>query len=134
VQTQQPIPRIIVGAAIIQGGQVLACARADPPGVVGRWEFPGGKVEDGETEPEALIRECVEELGVAVEVGERVGTDVPLAHGWAVLKVYRAHLLNGDVPRRIEHAELRWLGRNELYSVDWLPADTPIVASLRALL
>jgi 8-oxo-dGTP diphosphatase len=128
------MPRIIVGAAIIESGQLLACARADPPDVAGRWEFPGGKVEDGETEPEALVRECVEELGVRVEVGDRVGGDIPLGHGWAVLKVYLAKLVGGDTPRRLEHAELRWLGRDDLFSVDWLPADAPIVASLHSML
>jgi 8-oxo-dGTP diphosphatase len=128
------MPRIIVGAAIIENGRVLACERADPPDVAGRWEFPGGKVEEGETEPEALIRECEEELGVHVQVGVRVGTDVPLTHGWAVLKVYLAELQNGDAPQRLEHAELRWLGPDELDSVDWLPADAPIVAALRPLL
>jgi len=128
------MPRIIVGAAIIQSGQLLACARADPPEVAGRWEFPGGKVEDGESEPEALVRECDEELGVRVEVGDRVGADEPLAHGWAVLKVYLARLIDGDTPQRIEHAELRWLSPQDLFTVDWLPADAPIVASLHTLL
>jgi 8-oxo-dGTP diphosphatase len=131
VQTERPIQRIIVGAAIVENGRVLACARADPPEVAGRWEFPGGKVEPGETEIEALIRECVEELGVKVDVGIRVGGDVPLAHGRAVLKVFLATLVDGARPQRLEHAELRWLGPGELDSVDWLPADAPIVAVLR---
>jgi 8-oxo-dGTP diphosphatase len=124
------MPRIIVGAAIVENGRVLACARADPPDLAGRWEFPGGKVEDGETEVQALIRECVEELGVPVEVGDRVGTDVPLNHGRAVLKVYLATLSAGATPQRLEHLELRWLTVDELDSVDWLPADAPIVAAL----
>jgi 8-oxo-dGTP diphosphatase len=130
VQTERPIQRIIVGAAIVENGRVLACARADPPEVAGRWEFPGGKVEPGETEIEALVRECVEELGVRVEVGARVGEDVPLAHGRAILKVYLAKLVDSAEPQRLEHAELRWLEPTELYSVDWLPADAPIVAAL----
>lgn len=134
MQTERPIQRIIVGAAIVENGRVLACARADPPEVAGRWEFPGGKVEAGETESEALIRECVEELGVRVEVGTRVGRDVPLAHGRAILKVFLARLVDGDSPQRLEHAELRWLGADELYSVDWLPADAPIVAELGEIL
>jgi 8-oxo-dGTP diphosphatase len=130
VQTERPIQRIIVGAAIVENGRVLACARADPPEVAGRWEFPGGKVEPGETEIEALVRECVEELGVEVEVGVRVGDDVPLAHGRAILKVYLAKLVDGAQPQRLEHAELRWLDAGHLYTVDWLPADAPIVAAL----
>ncbi|MGW4467241.1 (deoxy)nucleoside triphosphate pyrophosphohydrolase [Micromonospora sp. NPDC004704] len=126
--------RVIVGAAIIEGGRVLGCARAKPPEVAGKWEFPGGKVEPGETEVAALVRECVEELAVRIEVGDRVGTDVPLAHGRAVLRIYRARLLGGDQPQRLEHAELRWLAADELDQVPWLPADEPIVDALRPLL
>ena len=121
--------RIIVGAAIIADGRVLACERSEPAEVAGRWEFPGGKVEPGETEHDALVRECEEELGVTVEVGERVGQDVMLGHGRAVLKVYTARLVEG-VPQLIEHAEFRWLAAHELHTVPWLPADAPIVAAL----
>jgi 8-oxo-dGTP diphosphatase len=134
VQSDHGVPRVIVGAAIIRDGRVLGCARAEPPEMYGRWEFPGGKVEPGETEVEALVRECVEELDVSVVVGERVGEDVPLGHGWAVLRVYLARLADDREPQRLEHAELRWLGADELDSVDWLPADGPIVAVLKPLL
>jgi 8-oxo-dGTP diphosphatase len=134
VQTERPIPRVIVGAAIIRRGRVLACARTEPPEFAGRWEFPGGKVEPGENEIDALIRECDEELGVPVEVGGRVGADIPLGHGWAVLKVYAATMSDADEPQLIEHGEMRWLGADELNSVDWLPADAPIVAALPPLL
>ena len=126
--------RVIVAAVIIQDGRVLACERSAPPEAAGRWEFPGGKVEPGETDAEALARECAEELGARVEVGERVGPDVPLAHGRAVLRVFAATLLHGDTPRALEHAAMRWLGPDELASVPWLPADEPIVAELPALL
>ena len=134
MQTERPMRMIIVGAAIIAGGRVLACERAEPPEMAGKWEFPGGKVEDGEGEPEALVRECDEELGVLIEVGERVGDDIPLSHGRAILKVYTARLVNGAQPRAIEHSELRWLSVDELDSVPWLPADAPIVAALVPLL
>ncbi len=125
---------MVVGAAIIEGGRVLACERSAPPEVAGRWEFPGGKVEPGEAETDALARECAEELGVRVAVGARVGRDVRMAHGRSVLRVYAARLLHGDEPKALEHAELRWLTAAELDSVDWLPADVPIVAALRPLL
>jgi 8-oxo-dGTP diphosphatase len=122
--------RIIVGAAIIRDGRVLACERSDPPEAAGRWEFPGGKVEPGETDAEALARECAEELGVRVRVGERVGGDVPMAEGRFVLRVYAAVLLDGDEPQVLEHSAMRWLSAGELLDVPWLPADAPIVAVL----
>lgn len=91
-------------------------------------------MESGESEEDALVRECVEELGVRVEVGERVGDDIPMADGRFVLKVYLARLVGDDVPQPLEHAELRWLAADELDSVSWLPADAPIVAALPPLL
>ncbi|MFI5494955.1 (deoxy)nucleoside triphosphate pyrophosphohydrolase [Actinoplanes sp. NPDC051859] len=129
-----PSRRVIVAAVIVMAGRVLACERSAPPEVAGRWEFPGGKVEPGETDAEALARECVEELGVHVEVGPRVGPDVPLAHGRAVLRVFAVTLRDGDVPQALEHTAMRWLAVDELHSVPWLPADEPIVAELPALL
>ena len=134
VHTERTTPPVIVGAAIIAGARVLACARARPPEMAGMWEFPGGKVEPGETEAVALERECVEELGVRIAVGDRVGGDVPLARGRAILRVYAASLLDADPPRLIEHQELRWLGVDELFDVAWLPADAPIVTALVPLL
>ena len=90
VHTERSTPLIIVGAAILVDGRVLGCERAEPPEVAGRWEFPGGKVEPGESDVDALIRECEEELAVVIAVGDRIGTDVPLAHGRAVLRVWLA--------------------------------------------
>ncbi|MBF9130398.1 (deoxy)nucleoside triphosphate pyrophosphohydrolase [Plantactinospora sp. S1510] len=127
-------PKVVVGAAIIVAGRVLACARSSPPETAGRWEFPGGKVEPGETEVAALIRECAEELGVRVEIGDRIGRDVRMGHGRSVLKVYSARLVGEDQPQPLEHSELRWLRPEELDSVPWLPADVPVVAALRPLL
>jgi 8-oxo-dGTP diphosphatase len=133
VHTERATPLIIVGAAIVVDGRVLGCERAEPPEVAGRWEFPGGKVEPGESDMDALVRECDEELAVLIEVGDRVGGDVPLAHGHAVLRVWLATLLQGE-PQAIEHASLRWFAPDELDSVPWLPADAPIVAELANLL
>jgi 8-oxo-dGTP diphosphatase len=130
----RPSPRVIVAAVIVMDGRVLACERSAPAEVAGRWEFPGGKVEAGETDAQALARECAEELGVRVAVGARVGPDVSLAHGRAVLRVFAVTLLNGDRPRALEHAAMRWLAADELDSVPWLPADQPIVAELPVLL
>lgn len=134
VQTERLMPRIIVGAAIISAGRVLACERAQPPEMAGKWEFPGGKVDPGETEEQALVRECQEELGVDVEVGPRVGDDIAMLGGTAILRVYVATLANGAQPVALEHSALRWLAAGELHTVPWLPADAPIVAALEPLL
>jgi 8-oxo-dGTP diphosphatase len=117
--------RLVVGAAIVEGGRLLAAQRAAPPELAGRWEFPGGKVDAGEGECEALIRECEEELGVRVAVGERIGGDWPLGDGF-VMRVWFATLVSGT-PEAKEHLTLRWLGPGELFDVSWLSADLPVV-------
>jgi 8-oxo-dGTP diphosphatase len=132
--SKQSSPRVIVAAVIVADRKVLACERSAPPDIAGRWEFPGGKVEPGETDEAALARECREELGVRVRVAGRVGPDVPLAHGRAVLRAFAVTLLHGDLPRALEHTSMRWLAADALDTVDWLPADRPIVAELPPLL
>ena len=133
VHTERATPLIIVGAAIIADGRLLGCERAEPPEAAGKWEFPGGKVEPGESDLDALVRECEEELGVVIAVNDRIGGDVPLAHGWAMLRVWLAEIVSGE-PQAIEHASLRWLAPDEFDSVPWLPADAPIVAEVAKLL
>ncbi len=118
--------RVVVGAVLRDaGGRVLAARRERPAG----WELPGGKVEPGETEPAALARELREELGVTVEVGERIGPDVPIAPD-LLLRAWTAMLTDGE-PTALEHAELRWLAEDELDAVPWLPADRPVIAALQ---
>jgi 8-oxo-dGTP diphosphatase len=120
---------IVVGAAIVDDGRLLAAQRAEPPELAGRWEFPGGKVDPGETDEEALLRECREELGVEIKLGEQVGGDWPLFNGY-VMRVWTAELVRGE-PQPLEHSELRWLTPEELFEVDWLPADLSIVEAIR---
>jgi 8-oxo-dGTP diphosphatase len=124
---------VIVAAAIIDGRHVLACARRYPSEIAGRWEFPGGKVETGESDTQALTRECAEELGVEIVIGDRVGPEVPI-EDQTILRVYRATIINGGRPVLSEHAESRWLTASQLADVDWLPADRPIAAALALLL
>jgi 8-oxo-dGTP diphosphatase len=127
-------PVTVVGAAILDSsGRVLAAQRAEPPQIAGMWEFPGGKVEDGEADLDALVRECAEELDVVIEPGDRLGTDIRLPSGTAVLRVWTARIASGT-PRALEHRSLRWLGSDELDDVAWLPADAPLLDDLRRLL
>ncbi len=120
------MPQIVVGAAIVRGGRLLAARRSAPSALAGGWELPGGKVEAGETEVAALVRECREELGVDVAAGNRVSGEWPLRDG-LVLRVYLAELLAGEPLPLEDHDELRWLGAAELFDVPWLPADLPAV-------
>jgi len=117
-----------VGAAIIADGRLLAAQRSTPPALAGLWEFPGGKVEPGESPEQALVRECDEELGIRVEVGTLLGK---LAVPVGVLEVYRASLLAGT-PEAREHAALRWLAADELFDVPWIPVDLELVGQLAA--
>ncbi len=124
---------VVVGAAVVRDGRLLAQQRAFPVEVAGRWELPGGRVESGESDVDAVRRECVEELGVDVVVGGQVGADVPLPNGM-VLRVYAATLREaGAEPRAVEHRALRWVSAAEVGELDWLPADRALVPALLAL-
>lgn len=128
----------VVGAAVIDGDRVLVAQRSGGP-FDGQWEFPGGKVEPGESDLAALVRECAEELGVGIRpevfLGEAlldgvVGGGQP---GTSTLRVWSARLAEGRPVAR-EHAELRWVGAAELEDLDWIRADRPLLPAVRRLL
>ncbi|MCP2165637.1 (deoxy)nucleoside triphosphate pyrophosphohydrolase [Goodfellowiella coeruleoviolacea] len=126
--------RVVVGAAIVRDGRLLAQQRAYPAEAAGRWELPGGRVEPGETDAKAVVRECAEELGVAVRVDQPLGPDLPLTAD-LLLRVYAATLADPDAePTAVEHRALRWVDPAELAALDWLPADRALVPALRRLL
>ncbi|MFD3499589.1 (deoxy)nucleoside triphosphate pyrophosphohydrolase [Streptomyces sp. NPDC058676] len=119
---------VVVGAALLDGGRLLAARRSAPPELAGRWELPGGKVEAGETPEAALVRELREELGVRTEPVERVPGEWPLKPPY-VLQVWTACLLPGsDDPKPLQdHDELRWLAPAEIWDVPWLDQDVAAV-------
>ena len=120
----------VVGAAIVRDGRVLAARRTAPPEAAGRWEFPGGKVEPGETPEAALVREVAEELGCTVVVTGWLPGEVAIGDRH-VLTVAVAELVSGSPePQPHEHDEVRWLGVDDLGSVDWLEPDRPFLAHL----
>ncbi len=129
----------VVGAALVDGDRVLVAQRSGGP-YDGCWEFPGGKVEPGEEELAALVREIGEELGVAVVpqafLGEVVldGVVAGGLPGASTLRVWWARVETGSEVTAHEHSELRWLTADELESLDWIPADRPLLPAVRALL
>lgn len=119
-------------AVIRRGNRILIARRPDHAHQGGLLEFPGGKVEPGESDTEALVRELAEELQVTAEVGARLGEDLLIGET-AVLRVYLCRLLAGE-PALVDHDEHRWLGVDELLDVPWIPVDLPLVEQLRTVL
>lgn len=111
-------------------GHYLACLRPEGKHLAGYWEFPGGKVEPGETLEEAIAREIREELAVEIEVGERMSA-VEWSDDSVVLRLtpLRAHIISGEL-QAMEHERLEWFSALELGALHWAPADVPIVKRL----
>ena len=122
----------VVGAAILRDRRVLAARRTSPAAAAGRWEFPGGKVEPGETREAALVREVAEELGCRIQVTGWLRGEVPIRDSHT-LCVALASLVHGE-PEPVEHDLVRWLRAGELAAVDWLDSDRPFLAELRDVL
>ncbi len=119
----------VVAAIIIHDGKVFATQRGYGEFKDG-WEFPGGKIEEGETPEEALVREIKEELDTEIEVGEYLDTveyDYPSFH--LSMKCYFCTIKSGQLVLK-EHEAAKWLTKDNLDSVDWLPADKNIIFKL----
>lgn len=124
--------RVVVAAAVVRDGTVLAARRTAPPAAAGRWELPGGKVEPGEPPDAALVREIAEELGCTVEVERWLAGEAEIRPG-LVLRAAVARLVAGE-PVATEHDLLRWVGADDLDALDWLEPDRPFLAELREVL
>jgi 8-oxo-dGTP diphosphatase len=120
--------QVVVGAAIVRGGRVLAARRTTPASAAGRWEFPGGKVEPGETDNASLVREIDEELGLRIRVVRWLEGAGEIGDRY-LLKVALATIEAGE-PTPVEHDQVRWLAVDELGDVDWLDADRPFLSEL----
>jgi len=122
----------VVGAVVLRDGLVL-CAQRGPEGnLAGQWEFPGGKIEPGESPQAALEREIREELDCTVEVGSEITTTAyEYDFGIVTLTKFYCRLVAGT-PTLTEHVALKWLRPEELDTITWAPADIPAVVLIRA--
>ena len=120
----------VVAAVILEGGRVFATQRGYGPWK-DFWEFPGGKIEPGETPENALVREIREELDTEIRVGEKllqVEYDYPEFH--LSMGCFICSVLSGRLTLK-EHESARWLFPEELDSVNWLPADLEVISGIR---
>ena len=120
----------VVAAIIINNGKVFATQRGYGEFKDG-WEFPGGKIEIGETPEQALVREIQEELDTQINVKEKIDTveyDYPNFH--LSMDCFICNIIKGDLILK-EHEAAKWLSKDELYSVDWLPADKGLIEKIK---
>ena len=124
--------KVKVVAAIIRDEDKIFATQRGYGDFKGGWEFPGGKIEAGETPQEALVREIKEELETEIRVGELIETieyDYPTFH--LSMDCFWAEIVSGDLVLT-EHAAAKWLTKAELDSVDWLPADITLIDKIKA--
>lgn len=124
---------IKVVAAIIQDGDKIFATQRGYGEFKDGWEFPGGKIESGETPQDALVREIREELTADIEVGDLLTTveyDYPAFH--LSMDCFWATLTEGTNLKLLEHEAAKWLSISEIDSVDWLPADIVVVDAIKA--
>ena len=122
--------RIEVVAGIIKDGSKIFATQRGYGEFKDGWEFPGGKMEPGETPQEALARELKEELAIDVSVGDFLCTvdyDYPTFH--LTMHCFYCSVIGGELTL-LEHEAAKWLKMSELHSVNWLPADVEVVAAL----
>lgn len=125
---------IRVVAAVIRKGDKIFATQRGYGDLKGGWEFPGGKIEDGETPQEALKREIEEELDTEILVGELIDTieyDYPTFH--LSMDCFWCEIIEGRLVLK-EHEAARWLDRNTMDDVEWLPADVTLVGKIKETL
>jgi len=124
---------LVVAGAVVRDGRLLAVRRTRPPELAGRWELPGGKVDQDESPADALARELREELGVRVRLEDWLPGTSRIGEGDLRLTVALVTLLEGE-PTPVEHDAVRWLAADELEDVDWLEPDRPFLDAVRSRL
>ena len=121
----------VVGAAIIENQKLLAAKRSEGRSLGGYWEFPGGKINEGETPEDALQREVFEEFGANATIFEKLDEPFEKEYdfGTVVLEILYARL-DSKITKTIEPEELRWVTEEEALKLDWAPTDVPVIEEL----
>lgn len=122
--------KMVTAAVLYQKGKLLIARRPAGDKLANKWEFPGGKMEDGETPQACLARELLEELGIGVRVGAYLGENLfRYPHGSIRLLAYRISWETGQLNPQV-HDEIKWVSLEELDQYDFAPADVPFVEKL----
>ncbi|EGD29171.1 mutator MutT protein [Streptococcus sanguinis SK72] len=120
----------VVAAAIEKDGEIFCAQRPENKSLGGLWEFPGGKLEPGETPEEALVREIQEELNSTIEILSYINeASYDYDFGTVIMKTYHAKLISGNL-ELLEHQNSTWLAPQDLKTLDWAPVDRPAVELL----
>lgn len=121
----------VTAAIIINDGKILIAQRAEDQKLAGKWEFPGGKVESGETPEECLKREIKEELGIKIEVDKFFAESIYQYNiGTIKLLAYKARWIDGEY-KLTAHTQIKWVKPYELENYDFAPADIPFIEKLK---
>mgnify|MGYP003955147561 CR=1 FL=1 len=133
-KSSEPLRIRVVAGAIIRNGAVLVAQRARSAEQAGLWELPGGKVQRGESDAMALVRELQEELGITVAVTGLLGVS---DHDYPAISIRLiglcGHILSGE-PQAREHSAIQWIGPDELKTLSWSPADVALLEPLEVWL
>jgi 8-oxo-dGTP diphosphatase len=134
--TDKPVVLVVAAALVDVDGRVLICQRPEGKQLAGLWEFPGGKIEPGESPEACLIRELKEELGIQVNAA-CLAPFVFASHGYdsfhLLMPLYLLRRWEGEV-EALEHSALKWVRPDRLHEYPMPPADLPLVAYLRDFL
>ncbi len=123
--------RYVATALIRKGDKILICQRPPHKGNGLKWEFVGGKTEEGETLREALVRECKEELDIEIKVGEEFMSVTHEYHDIiAHITLFNAEIIKGT-PKKLEHVDMKWISTTEIDDFDFCVADTAILEKIK---